>query len=82
MNGRRGHSEVLLHVGFSGRSSVNLRVVIDEGQKLSLPWSVSLCHRKVPIDFITGRQASMTVRSLSLIKYAARMKALGLKYIQ
>jgi len=48
MNGWGRDSEVYLHIGFGGRSPVNLRVVIDEGQKLSLPRCVSLCHGNVP----------------------------------
>ncbi len=43
--------KVSLYVGFGGRPPVDLGVVVNEGEKLPLPWRVVGNHSEFPLEY-------------------------------
>ena len=55
VHGRRAHAKVFLHVGLSGRLAVDLAVVVNEGEILTLFVREGFCRHKgsVPLSIWT-----------------------------
>jgi hypothetical protein len=59
VNGRRAHAEILLHVGFSRRPSVQAHIGVDKRQILALPGREGFCratHARHPTQLFSSRK--------------------------